>query len=189
LGQYVLSVQDDLGYVKLVSRFLGAPLVLSEGSHALAIEGAVNPGPRTIPAHWPVSYRGKSYQAFSFPAQSFPSGELRISLLVPVTPSLSHQTCAAIKVAELGRVAELISRRFTLSPSSFGSYINVTTPLTEGLIYIRAGSHQLGGSSQPGPSKLPSEGTVRYLGSSYSVTSFVVASEVGQVRIYELVHS
>ena len=163
--------------------------MLSEGSHALAIEGAVNPGPRTIPAHWPVSYRGKSYQAFSFPAQSFPSGKLRVSLLVPVTASLSHQTCAAIKVAELGHVAELVSRRFTLSPSSFGSYIKATTPLTGGLIYIRAGSHQLAGSSQPGPSKLPSAGTVSYRGSRYSVTSFAATSEAGQVRVYQLLHS
>jgi len=74
LGHYVLSVQDDLGYVKLVSRFIGVPLVLSSRSHALAIEGAVSPGPGTIPAHGPVSYRGTRYQAFSFPEQAFPRG-------------------------------------------------------------------------------------------------------------------
>jgi hypothetical protein len=189
LGNYVLSVQDDLGYVKLVTRFLAVPLVLSTGSHALAIEGAVSPGPATIPAHGPVSYRGKSYQAFSFAAQAFPSGSLRVSLLVPVTASLSHQTCAAIKAAELGRVAELVSRRFTLGPSSLGAYIKAAAPLTGGLIYVRAGSHQLAGSSQPGPSKLPSAGTVRYRGSSYTVTSFAAPMEAGQVRIYQLVNA
>jgi hypothetical protein len=187
LGRYVLSVQDDLGYVKLVSRFIGVPLVLSRGSHALSIEGATSPGPAAIPAHGAVSYRGRSYQAFSVPAQAFPSGQLRISLLVPVPGSLSRQSCSAIKVAELGRVAERVSRRFSLGPSNFGSYIRATAPLTGGLIYIRAGSHQLAGSSQPGPANLPSQGTVRYHGSSYGVSSFTAASEAGQVRVYQLV--
>jgi hypothetical protein len=189
LGHYLLSVQDDLGYVKLVSRFIGVPLVLRAGSHALAIEGAVSPGPATIPAHGPVSYRGQSYQAFSFRAQAFPSGALRISLLVPNAPSLAGQTCAAIKVAELTRVAERISRRFTLSASNFDSYIKTAAPLTGGLIYIRAGSHQFAGSSRPGPSKLPSQGTVTYRGLSYAVASFTAPSESGHVRIYQLVHT
>lgn len=187
LGHYVLSVQDDLGYVKLVSRFIGVPVVLNVGSHALSIEGAVSPGPAAIPAHGAVSYRGNSYQSFSFPAQAFPSGGLRISLLVPVSGSLSSQTCSAIKVAELGRVAERVSRRFTLSASNFGSYIKATAPLTGGLIYVRAGSQQLAGSSQPGPANLPSRGTVRYRGSSYGVSSFTAASEAGRVRVYQLV--
>jgi hypothetical protein len=187
LGHYVLSVQDDLGYIKLVTRFIGVPLVLSAGSHALSIEGAVSPGPPAIPTHGAVSYRGKQYQAFSFAAQAFPSGGLRISLLVPVSGSPSTQTCFAIKVGELGRVAERISRRFRLEPSNFGSYIKATGPLTGGLIYIRSGSHQLAGSSQPGPAHLPNDGSVRYRGSSYGVSSFTAPSRAGQVRIYQLI--
>jgi hypothetical protein len=187
LGRYVLSVQDDLGYVKLVSRFIGVPLMLSAGSHALSIEGADSPGAAAIPTHGAVSYRGKSYQAFSFPAQAFPSGALRISLLVPVPGSLSRQSCSAIKAAELGRVAERVSHRFSLAPFNYRSYIKAAAPLTGGLIYIRAGSHQLAGSSRPGPANLPSKGTVRYRGSSYGVSSFTAASEAGQVRIYQLI--
>jgi hypothetical protein len=187
LAHYALSVQDDLGYVKLVTRFIGAPLVLSAGQHVLAIEGALAPGPSSIPAHGPVSYRGQSYQAFSFTARAFPSGPLRISLLVPVSGAPSHQTCTEIKVAELGRVAERISRRFHLSASSFASYIDTTKSLTGSLIFIRAGSHQLAGSHGPAPSKLPENGTVSYRGSSYSVYSFTSPSEAGQVRIYQLV--
>lgn len=187
LGRYVLSVQDDLGYVKLVSRFLGMPLVLSAGSHVLSIEGAVNPGPASIPTHGAVSYRGRTYRAFSFLAQAFPSGPLRISLLVPVSEGLSHQTCTTIKVAELGSVAEHVSRRFALAPSNFNAYIKATSPLTGGLIYVRAGSHQFAGSTQPGPSTLPTSGAVTYRGSKFAVFSFTAPSEAGQVRIYQLV--
>jgi hypothetical protein len=186
LGHYVLSVQDDLGYVKLVSRFIGAPLVLTGSSGALAIEGAVSPGPAAIPTHGPVSYHGHSYQAFSFPAQAFPSGALRISLLMPVSASLSSQSCATIKVAELGDVAQRVSRRFVLSGSTFGSYIKTTTSLTGGLIYIKSGSRQLAGSSRPAPN-LPAQGTVRSHGVTYGVSSFTAPSEAGQVRIYQLV--
>ena len=109
--------------------------------------GRRRPHPRTgDDHHGPVSYRHASYQAFSFSARSFPMGPLRISLLVPVTRSLSVSTCAEITVAELGEVAQRVSRRFALSPANFSSYIKATQPLTGGLIYIRSGSRQLAGT-------------------------------------------
>jgi hypothetical protein len=187
LGHYLLSVQDDLGYVKLVHRFIGVPLALSVGGHALPIEGAVPLAPAKVPAHGPVSYRGSRYRAFSFTARAFPKGSLRVSLLVPPSRSLSNESCTAIRVAELGHVAERISRRFTLSGSNFGSYIDTTVPLTGGLIYIRAGSRQLAGSSRPGPAGLPSRGTVRYRKSTYGVSSFTAPSQAGPVQVYQLV--
>lgn len=188
LGHYILSVQDDLGYVKLVHRFIGVPLALSVGGHALPVEGALPIPPATIPAHGPVSYHGSRYQAYSFTAKAFPTGSLHIALLAPLSGSLANESCTAIRVGELGHVAERIARRFTLSPSNFSSFIETTTPLTNGLIYIRAGSHQLAGSSRPGPAKLPSRGTVTYRGSLYGVASFSTSSQAGPVRIYQLVH-
>src|SRR6202171_1019663 len=72
VGRYVLSVQDDLGYVKLETRFIGAPLIMREGSRPVPVEGLLAPGPASIPAHGPVSYRHVSYEAYSFNASSFP---------------------------------------------------------------------------------------------------------------------
>jgi hypothetical protein len=186
LAHYLLSVQDDLGYVKLVRRFIGVPVMLSAGGHALAIEGAVSSGASTIPARGPVTYRGQGYQAFSFTARAFPAGSLRVSLLVPAAGSLANQTCTAIRVAALGRVAQRMARRFTLSASNFSSYIKATTPITGGLIYIRSGTRQLAGSGR-GPARLPSRGAVAYRGSSYGVFSFTAPSQAGPVRIYQLV--
>jgi hypothetical protein len=187
VGRYVLSVQDDLGYVKLVTRFVGVPLVLRAGSRSLPVAGAIAPGPASIPSHGPVSYRHTTYEAFSFDAEAFPRGPLRISLLVPVPSSLSRSSCNEIKVAELGDVARRISRRFSLSPSNFSSFIKATRPLTGGLIYIRSGSRQLAGSPLPGPGRLPDGGTVSYRRSTYGVFSFTAPTEVGPVRIYQLV--
>ena len=187
VGHYVLSVQDDLGYVKLVTRFTGVPLVLREGAHTVPVAGAVNPGPASIPAHGPVAYRGGTYEAFSLDAQAFPNGPLRISLLVPVPAGLSRSSCGEIKVTELGDVARRISRRFVLSPTNFSAYIKATAPLTGGLLYIRSGSRQLAGGTDPGPAGLPERGTVSYRGSRYGVFSFATATTVGRARIYQLV--
>ena len=72
IGRYVLSVQDDLGYIKLVTRFLGVPLAM-RGWLARAAGRRPRSGTRKIPDHGPVSYRGRSYEAFSFNARSFPA--------------------------------------------------------------------------------------------------------------------
>jgi hypothetical protein len=187
VGHYVLSVQDDLGYVKLVTRFIGAPLVMRSGSRPLPIEGLLTPGPPSIPAHGPVSYRNVAYEAYSFNARSFPNGPLRISLLLPLSPSPGTRSCAALRTAELARVAQRISRRFALSPASFAGYIKLTSTLTRALIYIRSGSHQLAGSTSPGPAHLPSGGSVTYHGLRYGVTSFGAPTAAGPVRIYALI--
>jgi hypothetical protein len=187
VGHYVLSVQDDLGYVKLVSRFVGAPLLMRSGSHGVPVEGLLTPGPASIPAHGPVRYRNVTYEAFSFNASSFPSGPLRISLLLPLPASLSARSCAQIKTAELGLIAQRISRRFALSPSSFGVYEKFTRMLTGALIYMRLGSHQLAGSTSPGPPHLPASGSVTYRAARYGVSSFTAPTSLGSARVYVLV--
>jgi hypothetical protein len=187
VGRYVLSVQDDLGYVKLETRFIGAPLIMREGSRPVPVEGLLAPGPASIPAHGPVRYRNVSYEAYSFNASSFPSGPLRISLLLPRAASLSKRTCAQIRTAEFGLVAQRIARRYSLSPSNFASYMKLTTGLTGALIYIRSGSHQLAGSTHPGPAHLPTSGSVTYRGVRYGVASFGTGTAAGFARVYMLV--
>jgi hypothetical protein len=81
-GQLVLSVQDDLGYVKLASRLIGVQVLLRDA--AGQVMGTLSPGPPSVPDLGPVSWAGRRYEAFSFRATKFPSGTLRISLLVPL---------------------------------------------------------------------------------------------------------
>jgi hypothetical protein len=189
LANFVFSVQDDLGYVKLVTRFLGAPLILRTASGQVPVEGLLSPGPASIPDHGPVEYRGASYEAYSFNADAYPSGRLRVSLMLPATAALAAKSCAQIKTDELGLVAQRISRRFTpqLAPASFAAYIKLTRTLTHGLIYVRKGSHQLAGSTPRGPSSLPVSGAVEYHGVSYGVSSFQTSTSVGAVRVYTLI--
>jgi hypothetical protein len=185
IGRYELSVQDDLGYVKLETRFIGAPLVLRTGSPQVPVEGQMTPAPARIPAHGPVRFRGVAYQAYSFAAAAYPSGPLRISLLVPLPGGIADASCAAVTAGELGLVAQRISHQFPLGPSDFATYARLTRTLTGGLTYIRAGGRPVAGT-QPGPARLPDSGAVKFRGGRYEVASFQAPSSAGQVRIYEL---
>ncbi len=186
VGHYVMSVQDDVGYVKIENRFIGAPVVLRTGTKNVPIEDLLTPGPVKIPEHGPVTYRHVIYQAYSFEANRFPSGPLRISVLVPLPAGLAKEPCSVIKSSELAVVAQRIAGQLSLSPGNFQTYVDLVRTDTNGLLYVRAGSRQLAGSTSPGPAKLPLHGTVRYHGGEYEVFSFQAPSSVGKVRIYAL---
>jgi hypothetical protein len=186
IGRFVFSVQDDLGYVKLVTRFIGAPMILRTASGQVPIEGLLSPGPASIPDHGPVTYRGTAYQAYSFNVDAYPSGRLRVSLLLPIAHSLTTKSCGEIKAAELGLVAQRVSRRFTLSSSTFPPYIRLVRTLTNALVYVRAGSRTLAGSTPTTPPKLPSSGKLRWHGVEYQVSSSAVSTSAGQARVYVL---
>jgi hypothetical protein len=44
--------------------------------------GTLDPGPAHVPDRGTVYYEGARYEAYSFVGEAFPSGALRISLLV-----------------------------------------------------------------------------------------------------------
>jgi hypothetical protein len=176
VGEYVLSVQDDLGYVKLETRYVGVPLVLHMGARRLPLEGTLAPGPASPPRLGHVSVGGASYESFSFSAKAFPSAHLRISLLVPLARLQPGMSCVAIRHAELERIAQRTWRRFSLVGASPSDYVRLVANLTGGRSYVRSGSRQLAGSDH-GPTRLPRRGSVRYRGARYSVTSF--AARVG----------
>jgi hypothetical protein len=80
VGHISFAIQDDAGYMKLAHRFTGAEVLMRSGSRQ--IMGTLTPGPADVPEHGAVSYRGQTYQAYSFSGVAFPSGPLRISLLI-----------------------------------------------------------------------------------------------------------
>jgi hypothetical protein len=186
LGTYLLSVQDDLGVVGLVKRLIGVPLTLHVGRVRVPLEGTVKSGSVPIPDSGPVTIRGQSFEAFSFDAKAFPSGTVRISLLLHrARPSAS--SCAAVRVAELGRIGHLIWRRFLLNGVPIVDFAGFLHSHTGALAYVRAGSRQLAGSTTPGPPRLPDSGAIRYRGVSYGVSSFSSRTPAGPLRVYQLV--
>ncbi len=81
VGNFEMAIQDDAGYLKLAHLFTGAEVLMRRG--AGQVMGTLSPGPAAVPDRGPVSYRGRSYQAYSFSGEAFPNGPLRISLLLP----------------------------------------------------------------------------------------------------------
>jgi hypothetical protein len=81
VGHFTMAIQDDAGYLKLARLFTGAEVLMRTG--AKQVMGTLNPGPASVPDRGAVVYRGHSYQAYSFSGVAFPSGPLRISLLLP----------------------------------------------------------------------------------------------------------
>ena len=79
VGHFTTAIQDDAGYLKLARLFTGADVLMRAG--ARQVMGTLSPGPASVPDRGVVSYGGRSYQAYSFTGEAFPSGPLRISLL------------------------------------------------------------------------------------------------------------
>jgi hypothetical protein len=188
VGSYLLSVQDDSGYAKLETRYIGYPLLMRQGARRLPVEGTFSPGSTFIPDHGPVSWRGARREVFSFAAQAYPSGPLKISMLVPPPPS-SAVSCTTIRTSELGRIAQRVWRRFQLVGAPVSGFVSTMGSLLGALSYVRAGSHQLAGSTSPGPASLPTQGIVSYHGVSYVVFSFAASTPSGSVRAYQLVRA
>jgi hypothetical protein len=79
IGHFLMAIQDDAGYLRLAHLFTGGEVLMRTGSEQVA--ATLAPGPASVPDRGPVSYRGHSYEAYSFTGRAFPSGPLRISLL------------------------------------------------------------------------------------------------------------
>ncbi|HEY4450147.1 MAG TPA: hypothetical protein VGN13_00970 [Solirubrobacteraceae bacterium] len=186
VGRYLLSVQDDLGVVGLVKRLIGVPLTLRMGGVHVPLEGTVNSGAVAIPDRGAVTVHGHRLQAYSFDAKAFPTGVVRISLLLPRAGASAH-SCAAVRVAELARIGRLIWGRFLLDRSPIDGFVSFLHSHTGALAYVRAGSRQLAGSTTPGPSRLPASGALRYRGVRYGVSSFTAETAAGRTRVYQLV--
>ena len=82
IGSLVLSIQDDEGYKRLAGRLAGLDVLMYMGTRLVKSTLGAAPGP--IAASGPVSYRGKSFSAYTFNAKAFPSGPLRITVLIPI---------------------------------------------------------------------------------------------------------
>jgi hypothetical protein len=178
VGSYVMSVQDDVGFVKLVSRFIGAPIDIYQNGSFLM--GTLKPAPRAVSTGATVTVAGSSYRANVMQAGAFPSGSLEISLFAK-QPAVTSRSCTMVRSAAWGSVAAHIAARFKPLPPHYKDLVDIVRLTTNGVAFVRSGSRQLAGG--PGPARLPLSGTVSYRGRSWSVFSFEPAPPA---RIYVL---
>ncbi len=82
IGSFVLSIQDDEGYLRLARRLGGMYVLMYMGGSL--VKNSLGPAPGAVPEAGSYSYRGRRFEVFTVHASAFPSGPLRIKVLVPI---------------------------------------------------------------------------------------------------------
>lgn len=86
IGDFVLSIQDDEGYLRLTKRLAGLYVLMYmdvNGSQQL-VKNSLGPSPGTVPDSGPYTYRGRNFRVYTLHAAAFPSGPLLIHVLIPI---------------------------------------------------------------------------------------------------------
>ncbi len=86
IGSLVLSIQDDEGYLRLAHRLAGLDVLMSmdlNGSRQV-VKNSLGPAPGPVPDSGSFTYHGRRYRVFGLNAAAFPSGALKIQVLVPI---------------------------------------------------------------------------------------------------------
>jgi hypothetical protein len=165
LGRYVISVQDDLGYVKLVTHFIGLPIEIYQ--RGAPVMGTLRAAPAAPAGAAHVELAGRPYLVSNVPIRAFPAGALQASLFTSAAPSAA--SCAALRLAAWGSVARHVAARFHPLATHYQDLADVLRTVTGGRVFVRAGSRRLAGR---GPALLPSSGTVHYGGRRWPVYSW-----------------
>jgi hypothetical protein len=90
IGSLTLSIQDDEGYLRLAKRLVGLNVLMymnPTSPHPELVKNSLGPGVggfSSVPTSGLYTYRGRTFRVFTLNARSFPSGSLRISVLIPI---------------------------------------------------------------------------------------------------------
>lgn len=82
IGSLVLSIQDDEGYKRLAGRLAGLDVLMYMGPRL--VKNSLGPNPGAVPTQGSFRYGGRAFRVFTLHAQAFPSGPLRIVVLIPL---------------------------------------------------------------------------------------------------------
>ncbi len=179
LGSYVMSVQDDLGYEKLVTRFIGVPIDLYRGNRLLmgTLPLASPPGSGSS-----VTIAGRTYRAHVMHLRAFPSGTLTAALLVPADANLERASCSVVQTRAWGSIARHVAERFAPQIAShYADLADIVRSTTPGYLFVLRGGREIAGG--PLPRSLPPSGRIHYLRRTWSVYSW---SPAAGTHAYEL---
>ena len=82
IGRFTLSIQDDEGYLRLTRRLAGVYVLMYMGPSL--VKNSLGPSPGSPPEKGRYEYRGRTYRTVTLRTEAFPSGPLRIVVLVPI---------------------------------------------------------------------------------------------------------
>jgi hypothetical protein len=180
VGSFVMSVQDDLGYKKLVNHIVGVPI--EEYLHGKPLIGTFEHPPSSPPPSGPLTLDGVHYDVDSYTVRAFPTGELRIVVLVPSpSESLSATSCQAVRLATHAAIVDRVATGLMLSGHNIYENQRLFVAQAYGYVHVPVfmfkgtheafGTNRLAGVHAPAPGKLAKSGEVRYDGSNWLVAA------------------
>lgn len=195
VGTYVMSVQDDVGYEKLVTRFTHLPIELyRDGRAIMGRNWPQSQLPASLPADGTtITVGAVSSEIASFGVNQFPSGTARVVLAIPKpSAALATQSCPVVSARTFGAIAEDIAELFDL-PASFKSrvpidqeyrhFVDVEIGFGPKYVFVRDAESQVADTLASAPARIPTSGSFVYDGQSWNVFSF---EPVSPTRIYLL---
>jgi hypothetical protein len=187
VGSFVMSVQDDLGYEKLVTRFTKLPIELyRNGRPLMGRDFPAADAPAHAPASGsPLTVGGVRSVADTYTVRAFPSGTTRVVLAIPrASAALKADSCAVVNAITYGEISTDVAKLFAL-PGDASSYVALDHEFdSQKLMFVRDGATQIASSSaQAGPVTIPRGGIITYAGQSWFVYSFV---PIATLRVYIL---
>ena len=85
IGSFVLSIQDDEGYLRLARRLAGLRVLMyMNAAHPTLVKNSLGPEPGSVPEAGAYQYKGSNYRVYTLHATAFPSGPLTIHVLIPI---------------------------------------------------------------------------------------------------------
>jgi hypothetical protein len=131
VGGFAISIQDDLGYTLLAHRFVGADVIMRDGTQT--VWSTLRHPPATLPSSGSFSYFGRRYGIYNYEAYAYPGGPLRISLLfpLPALTALGAEPCGQVVVDTVGRVVQHAYREAAIGPGAkqIDRYVQTYAPL------------------------------------------------------------
>ena len=183
IGRFLMSVQDDTGETKLETRFVGNPIAIYISGFLVADRYATFP-PEEPPGP-SLTVGPTRYAVVRQTLEAFPSGPLVEMMLVPPpAPSLARLGCPLVRAQEFGRIATRLAALATDLGHQYPGYAATVATYTGADVFVRSTGRQLGTSGGNGPARLPTSGTVSYLGKTWLVFSF---EPLPPARIYLLI--
>ena len=183
IGSFVMSVQDDVGFTKLETHAAGDPIAVYYKGRLVASLGARFP--KLPPSTATLTVGSVAYGVVSETYNAFPTGTLTAVILTPPPPAAwATQSCIAVRAAEIGRVAHLLSERFHPLDASYAKFAEVLHDDTGAVVILRIGTRPIAGSQGIGPPVIPTSGPLTYQGKPYWVFSF---APTPPARIYLLI--
>jgi hypothetical protein len=185
IGSFVMSVQDDVGVTKLESHFVGDPIAIYYDGRLVAQLGGVS-FPRLRPSASTLTLDKVRYLAVTRTYGAFPSGTLRVLLLVPPPAvAVSAQSCGSVRAAEFGRVASRLTGLLGPVAQHYFGYAYWVHIYTAAKVFVlNPDGTVLATSDGSDPPSLPLSGSVAYEDQNWLVFSF---EPQPPVRVYLLI--